>query len=85
MMNQWMERSYFGTFTHIELHTTSWRILKVTMISHVYLPVKQPETLSFFLSHATAYKEDYKSVHVIGLPLNTPRRPQRSAGRKSRR
>ena len=37
---------------------------------NLYLQAKQPTRISFFLSHATAYKEDYNYVHVIGLPLN---------------
>ena len=36
----------------------------------LYLLVKQPDTLSFFLSHATAYKEDYDYVHILVLPKN---------------
>ena len=46
---------------------------------NLYFRVKQPVTLSFFLSHATAYKEDYIYVHVIGLPLNSFFELKRSA------
>ena len=38
---------------------------------NLYLLVKQPETLSFFLSHATAYYEDYNYVHILVLPINS--------------
>ena len=38
---------------------------------NLYFRVKQPVTLSFFLSHATAYKEDYNYVHILALPINS--------------
>ena len=46
--------------------------------------LNQPISLSFFLSHATAYIRELYYVHILGLFKNTPRRPQWSVGRKSR-
>ena len=59
-----VERSYFGTFTHIELHTTSWRILKVTMISHDHIPTDHQDLLIHLLG--SLFKQDLL-LYSVGL------------------